>query len=158
MFAGIESGREMLQQLGWDSPWHHQATIAIPTDHGKLFQVTNSCRGLRGYCPTMRLQMPAHVYQGSPARCYHLVKNSFPLPPVQDEWKTVLDLITRLCCKVAERECQPALHSLRNKEPKLFESTGLYLHAAFLLEKLSFRLPTRQFVHNLFRAADLRWD
>ena len=44
---------------------------------------------------------------------------------------------------------------LRNSNPQLFTSLGLYLHACSLMEDLSFRLSSRQFVHGLFARADL---
>ena len=137
LFSRTLDGRTELLKLGWDSPPSRQATIAVPNDARRLFR------------------LPKYDYEGSAAEALEEAAQSFPLPPVKDEWRPVLEQVGKLSSRVAEREAQPALTRMRTHQPALFTSLGLCLHAYALLENLSYRLATRTFVHNLFSRVPL---
>ena len=137
LFSRTCDGRTELQKLGWDSPPDRQATIAVPNDAARLFK------------------LPKYTYEGSAAEALDGAMPSFPLPPMEEAWKPVLEQVGKLSSRVAEREAQPALMRMRSHAPELFASLGLCLHAYALLENLSFRLSSRTFVHNLFSRVPL---
>ena len=131
-------GRRALNAHGWESPSDSQATIAVPVDTTCLFN------------------LPDYKYEGSTAEC-DLPTTDVPVEggSLKSEWKDVLKLIGNLSSHITQKEAHATLNRLKSDKPHLFEEPELKLHVAKLLERYHFRLPARQFIHNMFDRAVL---
>jgi uncharacterized membrane protein YgcG len=72
------------------------------------------------------------------------------LPPIQQDWETVLRKITELSSRISQKDARSAILHLRSEKPELFASSGLYMHVHALLSRYNLPLPVRRFVHTLF--------
>jgi hypothetical protein len=83
------------------------------------------------------------------------------LPPAAPAWTRVLTRVMELSSRITQRDARAALLTLRNDDPDLFASTGLYAHVHALLSRYAVPLPVRRFVHGLFERvsfSDRAWE
>lgn len=72
------------------------------------------------------------------------------LPPLDPEWRSVLETMGKLCNRISFRDAKTELQKLKQTQPEMFESHALYLHVHSMLSYLRFPLPVRRYVHALF--------
>lgn len=141
------AGRRCLHERGWESPRDPRATATVPVDVSILFHQ----------------RLYRHV--GAPADTTRLgVDSDDPILSHRQgahdddsvsEFDTILTLVSNLSSHITQKEAHLTLSSLKASTPAVFDRPELRLAVNAVLERLTFRLAARQFIHNLVDRAPL---
>jgi len=158
------AGHELAEQLGWQARGSTvasgiSAVSASITNRAALVAVQGS-----------DIAVGAGLALDSSPACVPLMDDTqvpgaflaaAALPPAGPAWARVLTRIMELSSRITQRDARTALLTLRNDDPDLFASTGLYAHVHALLSRYTVPLPVRRFVHGLFERvsfSDRAWE